>query len=326
MIKWDKGTNQNTNSTADYIQSMGKEMDIICKMLSEESKEFKAKDFFERIHDYIIQNDRLMYTDISNYIFTLEDQEFGVLQTNIDSVVNYMYGAQYKEDYSAILDGKDKQKKQKLERTQRTVLKFWDHVNLARRQYVLFHHKDDDYEKIVDEKMEVAGAKISKEMNVQLISLVAIFTALSFLVFGGISSLDNIFAGAKDIPILKLVVIGSIWTFCIMNMLFVFIYFVAKISRLNISSTDNVNANIVQKYPLVCWGNLIIILLFVVSSWIMYVKGEGLSEEVYMMFYKHQKVFVLGGTVTILIIAGWLLKKFINIITTQNKSERLKIR
>ena len=78
----------------------------------------------------------------------------------------------------------------------------------------MFHQKDTDYEKIVDEKMEIVGAKISKEMNVQLISLVAIFTALSFLVFGGISSLDNIFDGAKNIPILKLIVVGSIWGLC----------------------------------------------------------------------------------------------------------------
>lgn len=70
----------------------------------------------------------------------------------------------------------------------------------------MFYYNDKDYEKIVDSKMETAEIKMSKEMNAQLIALVGIFTALSFLVFGGVSSLDNIFLGAKDIPALKLII------------------------------------------------------------------------------------------------------------------------
>lgn len=297
MLNWDKGKAEKAISSANYIQDMGKEMDMICEMLSEETKYFEAKKFFDKIHEYIVKNDRLIYTHITNYIFVLSDEEFGVLQTNIDSVVNYMYGNQYNQDYSKLLENRNE--KRSLERTQRTVLKMWDHVNLARRQYVMFHHKDEDYSKIVDEKMEVAGAKISKEMNVQLISLVAIFTALSFLVFGGISYLDNIFSGAKDIPILKLVVIGSIWGFCIMNMLFVFMFFVAKMSKLNLSSTDDVNASILKKYPIICWCNFIVVSIFVLSSWAVYISGEDLSVRLYEMLYDKQIEFFIFGTFVI---------------------------
>lgn len=308
MLNWDKGKDEQKNSSADYIQNMSKEMDIICEELSEETKTFKAKDFFDKIHKYIMKNDRLIYTHITNYIFTLTDMNFGILQTNIDSVVSYMYSDEYQQDFSKWLD--DRQKKRELERTQRTVLKMWDHVNLARRQYLMFHQKDTDYEKIVDEKMEIVGAKISKEMNVQLISLVAIFTALSFLVFGGISSLDNIFDGAKNIPILKLIVVGSVWGFCIMNMLFVFIYFISKIAKLNLSSTDDVNTSVLKKYPLVCWCNLVVISIFALSSWAVYIRGEELSVKLYEIIYKNQTVVFIIGTLVIigiLIVAGKIL-------------------
>ena len=244
---------------------------------------------------------------ITNYIFTLLDEEFGVLQTNIDTVVNYMYSKQYEQDFSGALKSRDE--KRKLERTQRTVLKMWDHVNLARRQYIMFHHKDTDYEKIVDEKMEIVGAKISKEMNVQLISLVAIFTALSFLVFGGISSLDNIFDGAKDIPILKLIVVGSVWGFCIMNMLFVFIYFISKIAKLNLSSADDVNASVLKKYPLVCWCNLVVISIFALSSWAVYISGEKLSIRLYELVYKNQTMFFIVGTLVIVMVIVLVAKR-----------------
>lgn len=299
LNNWDKVKNEKAISSADYIQKMGEEMDIICETLSKETKNFNTKDFFNTIYEYIEKNDRLIYTNITNYIFTLTDEVFGTLQTNIDAVVNYMYGEQYKQDFSEALENRNKARK--LERTQRTVLKMWDHVNLARRQYLMFYQKDGKYEKIVDEKMEIVGAKISKEMNIQLISLVAIFTALSFLVFGGISSLDNIFDGAKDIPILKLIVIGSVWGFCIMNMLFVFIYFISKIAKLNLSSTDDVNASILKKYPLICWCNLAVVSIFALSSWAVYISGEDLSIKLYELIYKHQTIVFIVGTLVIVV-------------------------
>ena len=310
MLNWDKGKDEQKNSSADYIQNMSKEMDIICEELSKETKTFKAKNFFDKIHEYIMKNDRLIYTHITNYIFMLKEENFGILQTNIDSVVSYMYSDEYQQDFSEWLD--DNQKKLELEKTQRTVLKMWDHVNLARRQYLMFQRKDTEYEKIVDEKMEIVGAKISKEMNVQLISLVAIFTALSFLVFGGISSLDNIFDGAEDIPILKLIVVGSVWGFCIMNMLFVFIYFISKIAKLNLSSTDDVNASVLKKYPLVCWCNLVVISIFVLSSWAVYISGEELSVRLYEFVYKNQTIFFVVGTLVIVVGIVLVAKRLYN--------------
>ena len=165
MLNWDKGKDEQKNSSADYIQKMGKEMDIICEELSKETKTFKAKNFFDKIHEYIMKNDRLIYTHITNYIFMLKEENFGILQTNIDSVVSYMYSDEYQQDFSEWLD--DNQKKLELEKTQRTVLKMWDHVNLARRQYLMFQRKDTEYEKIVDEKMIKDGHHIYEMMVVE---------------------------------------------------------------------------------------------------------------------------------------------------------------
>ena len=66
---------------------------------------------------------------------------------------------------------------------------------------------------------------LTKEMNEQLITLVSIFTALAFLLFGGISSLDNIFSGIDKTSILKLLMIGCIWGICLVNLIFVFLLF-----------------------------------------------------------------------------------------------------
>ena len=53
MLDWDKGKKQDIITKADYIQSMGREMDSICEMLSEESQLFNEKNFFEKIQKII---------------------------------------------------------------------------------------------------------------------------------------------------------------------------------------------------------------------------------------------------------------------------------
>lgn len=304
MIDWDKGKDEKTISSVDFIQKMEKEMDEICKMLSEETKSFKAEDFFARINKYVVNNERLLYTHITNYIFLLSEEQFGILQSNLDSVIQYM-GTMEMNGNAPENEDADAER----ERTQKTIIKIWDHVNLARKQYILFCHKDEDYEKIVDEKMEMAEAKISKEMNIQLISLVAIFTALSFLVFGGISSLDNIFSGVQDIPIIKLLIIGCIWCFCIMNLIFTFMFFAAKITKLSVRSTDDVNANIIKKYPLVWWSNYVIISVLCLGCWLFFVYTRGYDKQIDSFVRRYDTCFVVVGTIAIGVAMVLIAKK-----------------
>ena len=159
--------------------------------------------------------------------------------------------------------------------------------------------------------MEVEGNKLSKEVNGQLISLVAIFTALSFIVFGGISSLDNIFEGVKDIPVTKLMIVGTIWCFCIMNLVFVFMFFVAKLTRLNIKSSKNINANLVQKYPLIWWCDFVLISVLIFSCWAYYIKCEGFSNVAYAFLSKYPTVYFVLGTLILVAIVSFFARKIL---------------
>lgn len=333
MIPWDKDAEEENvkkeepkedadkdiTSKADYIREMENAMDDLCERLAGDSKTFDAKDFFERLHEYIYREDRLLYTNITNYIFALNSEEkFGIMQTNLDSVIKYIYSDQFEEEHP--WKASYKNQRNPYERTKRTILKLWDHMNLAKRQVAMFKMKNEDYSKIVDEKMEIAANELSKEVNGQLISLVGIFTALSFLVFGGISSLDNIFEGAKDIPIVKLVIIGLIWSFCIMNLVFVFMFFVAKLSRLNIKSSTDVNANLVQKYPLIWWCNLVLIGMLAISCWMYYVRSEELSVGVYEFLKQHETVYTITGTGIILFLLIAAARKIYKLGKTEKMS------
>ncbi|RHT38693.1 hypothetical protein DW779_13585 [Clostridium sp. AM30-24] len=304
MIEWNKSTNTKSNSTSDYIRKMENEVDDLCDRLTKDSKDFDAKLFFDTLHDYIQQEDRLLYTNITNYIFSLDNEEtFGIMQTNLDHVINYMYSDRFRSEH--VWKPEYKNQRNPYERTKRTALKLWDHMNLAKRQMALFKLQDADYTKVVDEKMQSAEGRLSKEMNGQLISLVSIFTALSFILFGGISSLDNIFAGAKDIPVTKLMIVGTIWSFCIMNLVFVFMFFIAKMTGLNIKSTSDVNANLVQKYPLIWWCNLVLIAVLMFSCWAYYAKSENITTEIYNWLQNRSALYFAIGTMGIIFIVGF---------------------
>lgn len=72
-----------------------------------------------------------------------------------------------------------------------------------------------------------------------------------------VSSLDNIFSNS-GLPVLKLMMVGSVWGLCILNLIFVFLFCVGKMTKLNFKSTDDETADIFQKYPIVWWSDFII--------------------------------------------------------------------
>ena len=114
-------------------------------------------------------------------------------------------------------------------------------------------------------------------MNAQLLTMVSIFTALAFLVFGGITSLGSIFSN-HEIPLLKVIIIGCVWGFCLLNLIFVFLFCIGKMTGLNFKSNRDPDANLVQKYPIVWWSDLIILTILFGTLWTYYIRRENMDS------------------------------------------------
>ena len=261
--------NEQVKSASSRLKKMGERVDLICESLAKDTKDFSPEKVFEDLHTYVQDEERLLYTNISNYIFLKGEAVFGKMETNLDKLIEYVYSEEFDQKYT--WKTSKAEGKKTYDRTKRVVVKIWDHVNLARKQYNAFKNTDEEYEKIVDKKLSIVENKLAKDLTAQLISLIGIFTALSFLLFGGISSLDNIFSGLTDMPIIKLMIIGSIWCLAMMNMIFVFMFFIAKLTNLSISASSNINDNLIKKYPLIFWSNLVMVTFLVFSLWCYFV-------------------------------------------------------
>lgn len=276
------------SSKNDHIDSMSFDMLKLCKELSRSvaNGNFDSKHWLGELRKYISKNDnRLLYSDISNYIFNLSDEEFTTFTTNLDSVLNV----------AADLRGTNVEQDKNL---YKTLLKFFDHVNLAHRQNSMFSNKQQDIDNEIERLLGPKIQDITKDMTSQLVGLVSIFTALSFLIFGGISSLQNTFnslstaANAQN-SILPTLIVTLAWAFCLMNLLFGFMYFVLRIVKPPVSQ---IQTNIVQRYPVVFLCDYVLLLLFVVLCGSWFAKRNGMGKDIFSFFVGdlHEITFIFA--------------------------------
>ena len=235
---------------------------------------FSNERAFDELQRYIIQYDRILYSPISNIIYSAyensqEEELIGTLMSNLDALVSYSLDPDVIAKRKIAL--KEDTNKRIVDDTKKAVLKIWDHVNLANQQYKVLKQTDDEYNEKFKHQISSYKEEMTKEMNAQLLTMVSIFTALAFLIFGGISSLDNIFS-IDGIPIMKVLATGLIWGLCIFNLIFLFLFCVGKMTKLNFKSTDDPNATIFQKYPVVWWCDLLLLSLLVICLWLYFMQ------------------------------------------------------
>ncbi len=197
---------------------------------SNDFTDIESRKVFYKIYEYIKEYDRILYSPISNICYQCfikyeSDKQvdiFGSLVSNIEKVLGISNTMEYKKKIEKAKKDKNEEEIKLLKDTSKAIVKIWDHVNLAQNQYSVLSQTDDEYRKKFDELMSPVQDKINNEMRTnmadlsrsmseQLLSLVGIFTALAFLLFGGISSLENIFSGIQTVSLLKLVILGCVW-------------------------------------------------------------------------------------------------------------------
>lgn len=235
------------------LNDMDVTMRQLCQYLSHSTDSFNCNEWLKALDDYIRKYDRLLYTKISDYIFSLsDDKQIGIFMTNIDKAIE----TKINKSPGTPMDG-----------SSRILIKFRDHAQLAYSQRRLLMQREADITDLITKQLEPKLAQSSKELTSQLVGLVAIFTALSFIVFGGISSLSSILQvlSQKENSILPTLIVVIGWAFCILNLLFAFMYFILRIVKPTLMPSDqNSEKNLVQKYPVVfvcnyCLGSALLL-------------------------------------------------------------------
>lgn len=310
-IRIDKTTKKIGSRIDDRLitDEMSEKITEICNLLYDDSNEFKEEKAFAKIFQYIKEYKRLLHSQISNEVYacfnerTTEEasNKLGTMISNIEKVVAYTGTQRYKEKKA-----KEKQvDAQKLyEDTEKVLIKIWDHVNLAQTQYSGLKQTDEEYKRKFDKSITPFKEELVRDVNAQLLTMVSIFTALAFLVFGGISSLGSIFSN-HELPVLKVIIIGCVWGFCLINLVFIFLFCIGKMTGFSFKSSEDSNVNIIQKYPIVWWTNLIILFILFQTIWAYYVRTENIDAW-FVVWCHSSPQFAMGlgfGIISIVFIA-----------------------
>ena len=121
---------------------------------------------------------------------------------------------------------------------------------------------------------------------------IGIFTALSFIVFGGISSLDSIFGAVQgslknEHSVLPVLIIAIAWALCMMNLLFGFMYFVIRITHLK-KPVDEEATNLVQRYPAVVLCNYVLVAMLVLFGGMWFAECNGVGKFFFKLAVKDE--------------------------------------
>lgn len=311
----DKLSAELLNSTENLTSNKKKdrmeiEIHSIIEKLSVGTDKFNKDEFYSIVENYLKNYDRILYSTISADIYGKSDPKnknevVGMIMTNLEWLVDNPREIKKGDPEEKIVIA-----------TNRAITKMLDHVSLASQQYLNLKQTDDEYDKKFKDHISVVKDNITqdivKEVNSQLITLVGIFTALAFLIFGSISSLDGIFEN-NDIPLFKTMSIGIIWGICILNMIFVFLFCISKMTKLNFKSDTKSDATIFRRYPVVWWTNLILISLLLLTIWAYFLTTIGVGENFARFCEADWGYTCIFGTIIVILIitAGckFLMKK-----------------
>lgn len=279
----------------------------LCNMLSRSPEVgIDCDEWIDLLEKYIAEHrNRIYYSAISNCVFKMDEQQFSDFLSNMGEVVDYATEHSQSDPNWQAENRKD---------LYRTVIKFYDHANLAHQQQVTFSSKKEDLRE--DVKNEVHAtldpkiSEITKEMTSQLVGLISIFTALSFIVFGGISSLESMVTSLEGTldkydSVLPILILAMAWAFCMMNLLFGFMYFVIRITHLPKPIDENAK-NIVQRYPIVFLCDYIILALLVLFGGMWFAKKAEIGSGIYKFWVNDRSdiTFVAAMVVFIITFTG----------------------
>lgn len=283
-------------------------MTKLCRDLEGSSEFFDdamKSEWIKTLSSYI-GNDhkRLAYSHVSQWIFSIfqenqfsrnqKNDDIGRILTNLGGILNYLEKTEEIENAEELLG---------------ITRKLKDHINLANYQCSLFASSIEVFnsqmetritekeKKLRAEQKELIAAE-TKELTSQLVGLIAVFTALSFIVFGGITSLESLVQnlGAVEESVLPVVILAIAWAFCLMNLVFGFMYFVLHIIRRDVEHNKKQSMNFVQKYPVVVLVNYVLFVCLLIFGGIWYAERNGVGVDIYecLVVNNSTPTFLLG--------------------------------
>lgn len=196
----------------------------ICRNLTLDTKSFIPIKSVEQIAVYLRTKDkmtRILYSEISNYMFNMESEQRMVFLTNVESLlifsldVGNLSGVILDKDLDTLVDDIAK-----------IIVKIYDHTQLV--NYQIENMNTIFAQSISDAKLDLH--KEIKGIEKEYISILGIFAAIVLAFVGGITFSSSVLQNIGKVSIYRLLVVVVMLAFVIVNVIWLLIKFIAEIN------------------------------------------------------------------------------------------------
>lgn len=191
-----------------------REINAICRELTLESQKYDPQETVENINAYITSSDkleRILYSEISNYVFSLEMAQRGVFATNLEKLLLYSLN----ENNNITEDSK------------KLIVKIYDHFQLAL-------HQIENVNNIFANSIEEAKENLQKEIKSvekEYISILGIFAAIVLAFVGGIIFSTSVLQNISAVSVFRLLLVVDFLAFVLINVIYILVKFIYTINE-----------------------------------------------------------------------------------------------
>lgn len=214
LLKMDNQAQLSLEDSKKYVNTKRK-INGICKALTKKTTDYDPMKTIENIQNYLDSKDkmdRLLYSEISSYIFLMDMNSRGVFATNLEKLMIYALNLNSKE----ISDDCCKM-----------IIKIYDHFQLALNQI-------ENVKTLLGVSIEDTKIDLNKEIKgieKEYISILGIFSSVVLAFVGGITFSSAVLQNINTVSIYRLFMIIILLALILVNVIVLLLKFIAKINN-----------------------------------------------------------------------------------------------
>lgn len=257
-------------------------LDLMTKSKLLDSDERGQESLFFRFKNYYEENGRHKYSEVSRYIFNLGDSDIDVLAVNLKLIAkfaekknedNITHNINKLIDHTDLAHIQRKYIENEVKKNERLLRGIHRSIMNARSESQKLTQDLVKTKKSLDENYNKISSDIDKHKSniyTQFVTILGIFTAITFGVFGGMEILGNVMSNIVEVRVPKLLMFSSLIIGSILTILFMLLTGVSNIVGLPIRncgcSRDNkCNHTPFQKHPVYFIGMITSLYLFLIG-------------------------------------------------------------
>lgn len=211
--KLSEGEQIQLSKTPPQIAATREKMKLICTSLSCSTSDFQPADTAKAIYELLHSNmylSRILYSEFSNYLFTLNDYAKGIFDTNIENLFQYVTDEVNDDDVKEF------------------VIRIYDHCQLAKTQVENIDHMLKDRIEEAKKSIETDSKRLEKEY----ISILGIFASVVLAFIGGSMFSTSVLENIANTNIYRIVFITDFLAFVVVNLVYLLVMFIIRINEM----------------------------------------------------------------------------------------------